>query len=161
MKVPLEWLKEYVAVKLTARQLAQRLTMASLEVTGVTLVNREEVLDLEVTPNRADCLSIIGLAREVAAIIGEPLKTSKLASSPTTHAAVSAQHAPIRIPIDDRKGGLRYIGRLIDDVRVGPSPDWMQKRLAACGLRPINNIVDVTNYVLLEYGQPLHALLIG
>lgn len=157
MKVPLEWLKEYVAVKLTARQLAERLTMAGLEVTGVALVNREEVLDLEVTPNRADCLSIIGLAREVAAIVGEPLKVSKLTSSQTAHAAVSAQHAPVRITIDDRKGCLRYIGRLIDDVRVGPSPDWMQKRLTACGLRPINNIVDVTNYVLLEYGQPLHA----
>ncbi|MBI4003390.1 MAG: phenylalanine--tRNA ligase subunit beta [Candidatus Omnitrophica bacterium] len=158
MKVPLEWLKEYVAVKLTARQLAERLTMAGLEVTGVSLVNREEVLDLEVTPNRADCLSIIGIAREVAAILGEPLKASKLAPSPTTtRAATSVQHAPIRIAIDDRKGCLRYIGRLIDDVRVGPSPDWMQKRLTACGLRPINNIVDVTNYVLLECGQPLHA----
>jgi len=158
MKVPLEWLKEYVAVKLTARQLAERLTMAGLEVTGVTLINREEVLDLEVTPNRADCLSIIGLAREVSAILGEPLKVSKLASSqPATRTVASAQHAPVRITIDDRKGCLRYIGRLIDDVRVGPSPDWMQKRLIACGLRPVNNIVDVTNYVLLEYGQPLHA----
>lgn len=159
MKVPLEWLKEYVAVKLTARQLAERLTMAGLEVTSVTLINhREEVLDLEITPNRADCLSIVGIAREVAAILGEPLKASKLVLGPTTtRAAISAQHAPVRITIDDRKGCLRYIGRLIDDVRVGPSPDWMQKRLAACGLRPINNIVDVTNYVLLEYGQPLHA----
>jgi len=157
MKAPLEWLKEYVTIPLTAGQLADRLTMAGLEVTGVTRVNREEVLDLEVTPNRADCLSIIGLAREVAAILGEPLKASKLASGQTAHAAASAQHTPVRITIDDRKGCLRYIGRLIDDVRVGPSPDWMQQRLIACGLRPINNIVDVTNYVLLEYGQPLHA----
>src|SRR3989338_3336675 len=157
MKIPLEWLKEYVGVKLTAGQLAERLTMAGLEVTGITRLNREEVLDLEITPNRADCLSIVGLAREVAAILGEPLKVSKLASGPTAHATASAQHAPVRITIDDRKGCLRYIGRLIDDVRVGPSPDWMQKRLTACGLRPINNIVDVTNYVLLEYGQPLHA----
>ena len=119
MKVPLEWLREYVAVKLTARQLAERLTMAGLEVTGVALVNREEVLDLEITPNRADCLSIIGIAREVAAIIGEPLKLRHVqgsglgvrGSEPRPRTQNPEPRTTLLIRIDDRKGCPRYIGR--------------------------------------------------
>src|SRR3989338_5079525 len=105
--------------------------MASVEVTGVALVNREEVLDLEITPNRADCLSIVGLAREVSAILGEPFKLRAVQGSglgaqgkSRKPPAQSPQHrATLLIRIDDRKGCTRYIGRLIDDVRVGPSPD--------------------------------------
>jgi len=159
MKVPLEWLKEYVTIKMTGRQLAERLTTAGLEVTGVSLVNRDELLDLEITPNRADCLSVIGLAREVAAVLSEPLKMSKVVAAPAGRKGrtASPQSTPVRITIEDRKGCPRYLGRLIQDVTIAPSPEWMQRRLRACGTRPINNIVDITNYVLLEYGQPLHA----
>ncbi len=163
MRVPLEWLKEYVAIRLTPHALAERLTMAGLEVTGIEQIDEETVFDIEVTPNRADCLSIIGVAREVAAITGQRLKLPQAAGGgrrgkrggksprPTPHAP-----RPV-IRIEDRHGCTHYIGRLLTGVTIGPSPEWMQRRLIACGTRPINNVVDVTNYVLFEYGQPLHA----
>ncbi len=170
MKVPFEWLKEYVATRLTPEALAERLTMAGLEVTGIEQVDGEPVLEIEVTPNRADCLSIIGVAREAAILTGQTLKLpgeTAAAGRVRATGAAPAKGAVRRsrgdrdprpvIHVEDREGCIRYIGRLIDDVRVGPSPDWMQRRLIACGARPINNVVDVTNYVLLEYGQPLHA----
>ncbi|MBI3088246.1 MAG: phenylalanine--tRNA ligase subunit beta, partial [Candidatus Omnitrophica bacterium] len=150
MKAPIEWVKEFVAVRLPAEELAHRLTMAGSEVVGISRAGGEPALDFEITPNRPDCLSIIGIAREVAAITGQKLKLPPRTSS-------LEPRTPLRIRIEDRKGCRRYIGRLIEGVRLGPSPSWMQKRLEACGLRPINNIVDITNYVLLEYGQPLHA----
>ena len=160
MKIPLEWLAEYVPNKLPAEALAERLTMAGLEVTGIERVEGEPVLELEITPNRADCLSILGVAREVATAVGQPLKVPAGARR-----AVGATHAPspragpprLVVRVEDREGCVRYTGRLIDNVRIGPAPAWMQRRLSACGVRPINNVVDVTNYVLLESGQPLHA----
>ncbi len=150
MKVPLEWLADYVPTKLKPEALAERLTMAGLEVTGI----EHDVLDLEITPNRADCLSIIGVAREVAAITGQRLQLPSAAARGSVKTSKAAK--PI-ITIEDATGCPRYIGRLITGVKVGPSPDWMQRRLTAAGARPINNLVDITNYVLLEYGQPLHA----
>jgi phenylalanyl-tRNA synthetase beta chain len=164
MKVPLEWLKEYVTLRLSPEAIAERLTMAGLEVTAIDRVGGDIVLDFEITPNRPDCLSVIGIAREVAAITGQRLKPPGGTGGgrqgardighprPTPHAP-----RPITIRIEDRTSCERYIGRLIEGVRVAPSPAWMQRRLLACGTRPINNLVDITNYVLLEYGQPLHA----
>ena len=164
MKVPLEWLREFVPIRHRPDELARRLTMAGLEVTGIDRVENELVLDLEITPNRPDCLSIIGVAREVAAITGAKLKLPGLAQGSRLKARgekprASSLEPPAKltIRIEDRKGCARYLGRLIEGVRIGPSPAWMQSRLLACGLRPINNVVDITNYVLLEYGQPLHA----
>ncbi len=153
MRVPLEWLKDYVAVRLSPEALAERLTMAGLEVTAIEGTGSGAVLDLEVTPNRADCLSLIGVAREVAAMTGQrvTLPAAKRGAVPQR-----SRTAPI-IRIEDRAGCQRYIGRLMEGVRIGPSPEWLQRRLLACGARPINNVVDITNYVLLEYGQPLHA----
>ena len=156
MKVPLAWLKAYVAVRLSPKALAERLTMAGLEVVGIEAVDGQPILDIEVTPNRADCLSIIGVAREVAAVTGQRLKLPSAQGS-RLEARGKTPPAKLTIRIEERKGCQRYIGRLLAGVKVGPSPSWMQERLAACGLRPINNIVDITNYVLLEYGQPLHA----
>ncbi len=166
MKIPLEWLKEYVTIRVSPKVLAHRLTMAGLEVVGFLEVDGERVFDIEVTPNRSDCLSIIGVAREVAAITGQRLKTTLspgargkgqgVRRSLTFPRPPSAAPRPV-IHIEDHEGCQRYIGRLIAGVTVKPSPEWMQRRLIACGVRPINNVVDVTNYVLLEYGQPLHA----
>ncbi len=167
MKVPLEWLKEYVPIRLAPKALAERLTMAGLEVTGIEQGPSGPVFDLEITPNRADCLSIIGIAREVAALTNQRLKLpsaqgSRLKAQGKVQgrqpSAFSLQpRAKLTIRIEDQQGCQRYIGRLIDGVRIGPSPEWMQRRLIACGARPINSVVDITNYVLLEYGQPLHA----
>ncbi|MBI4597149.1 MAG: phenylalanine--tRNA ligase subunit beta [Candidatus Omnitrophica bacterium] len=174
MKIPLEWLKECVTIRLKPEALAERLTMAGLEVVAIHDVDGQPVFDIEVTPNRPDCLSIIGIAREVAAITGQRLKLPSAKSWPAparvgpgelgagSKKGVRRRSAPssqllAKILIEDKKHCQRYIGRLIDGVTIKPSPEWMQKRLIACGARPINNVVDITNYVLFEYGQPLHA----
>lgn len=111
------------------------------------------VLELEITPNMARCLSILGVAREVAALTGQHLRLpphQPKAEGP----AIEGQ---VRVSIEDPKLCARYAAMLLKDVRIGPSPGWMQRRLGYAGLRPISNIVDITNYVLLEWGQPLHA----
>lgn len=111
------------------------------------------VFEVNVTPNRSDALSHLGIAREVATLLGVELKRpeAKLAESSTPASA------KIQIRIDDATRCWRYMGRVLEGVTVKPSPKWMQERLKACGVRAINNLVDVTNYVMLEYGQPLHA----
>ena len=109
------------------------------------------VLDVSITPNRADCLSVLGLAREVAAAFGLPLTVppASLVESGEAFTNFSIEPDPALCPL--------YQARLIRGVKIGPSPDWLRYRLLAVGLRPISNIVDVTNYVMMECGQPLHA----
>jgi phenylalanyl-tRNA synthetase beta chain len=111
------------------------------------------VLDLDITPNRPDCLSVIGVAREVAALTGESLHVPKVRYEETEKSIDSAAS----VDIVDSDLCPRYCASLISGVRIAPSPDWLQQRLSSCGMRPINNVVDITNYVMLEYGQPLHA----
>jgi phenylalanyl-tRNA synthetase beta chain len=113
----------------------------------------DTVLELELTPNRSDCLSMLGVAQEVAAL------TEQSVSPPAVRVEAGGQPASERVAIEIEEPTLcrRYSAALIDDVRVGASPAWMQERLIAAGVRPISNVVDVTNYVMLEYGQPLHA----
>ncbi len=112
------------------------------------------VFELELTANRADCLSVIGLAREIA-----PLLKTKLRDPKPTKFKMS-QHrtsSVIKVEVDDPVLCPRYVARVIDTVKIGESPDWLKQRLESVGLRPINNVVDVTNFVMYEYGQPLHA----
>jgi len=111
------------------------------------------ILDLDVTPNRADCLSVIGIAREIAALTGQPLHLPEVRYEET--ASPIDQQISIEIAAPDLCP--RYCASLTTGIKVAQSPNWMQQRLLACGMRPINNIVDITNYVMLEYGQPLHA----
>ena len=113
----------------------------------------EIILDIDVTPNRADCLSIMGIAREVAAITGNPFRMPDLAYKEGSKEVESYASVEIRDP----DLCPRYCASIVDGITIKPSPAWMQDRLAACGARPINNVVDVTNYVMLEFGQPLHA----
>ncbi|MBN1689455.1 MAG: phenylalanine--tRNA ligase subunit beta [Dehalococcoidia bacterium] len=113
----------------------------------------ETILDIDITPNRADCLSVMGIAREVAAITGHPFRLPDLAYEEGSKSAESYASVEIKDP----KLCPRYCAGIIDGITIKSSPQWMQDRLAACGARPINNIVDVTNYVMLEFGQPLHA----
>ncbi|MCX6023048.1 MAG: phenylalanine--tRNA ligase subunit beta, partial [Chloroflexi bacterium] len=113
----------------------------------------DTVLDLDVTPNRSDCLSVLGVARETAALFGGTVKEPD-AGYPATLGPVAAL---AQVEIADAALCPRYTAVVIKGVTIGPSPAWMQRRLEAAGMRPINNIVDVTNYVMLEYGQPLHA----
>lgn len=151
MRVPLEWIKEFVAVRLKPEALASALTMAGLEVESIERVGTDAIFEIGVTPNRADCLSIIGIAREVAAVTGARF------SAPAPKAAKGAGHMGVRVQVKHPKRCQRYCARVIEGVAVGPSPAWIVKRLSACGIRSINTIVDATNYVMLETGQPLHA----
>ena len=113
----------------------------------------DAVLELDLTPNRADCLSMLGVAYEAAALTGREVKL------PDTRVESSAVKAAdkIAVTISAPEHCFRYAARYVQGVKIGPSPQWMQNRLIAAGVRPINNIVDITNYVMLEYGQPLHA----
>ncbi len=111
------------------------------------------ILELDLTPNRGDCLSIIGVAREVAALLGQPFRPSQ----PVYSEMAEEIEGQVRVDIEAIDLCKRFVGRLIKNVRVGRSPLWMQQRLRAAGIRPISSIVDVTNYVMLELGQPLHA----
>ena len=113
----------------------------------------DHVVEFEITPNRPDCLSVIGLAREAAATFGVPLHLH----TPEVRGSGGSIGELLDVEIADAELCPRYTARMVKNVRVAPSPLWMRKRLHAAGVRPINNIVDITNYVMLEYGQPMHA----
>jgi phenylalanyl-tRNA synthetase beta chain len=117
------------------------------------LMLSDTVIDYEITSNRPDCLCIRGLAREAAVTLGKPYMEPEITLSPMEGAA--EQEATIRI--EDSDLCPRYCGLIVKDIKIEPSPMWLKRRLAACGVRSINNIVDITNYVMLEVGQPLHA----
>jgi len=111
------------------------------------------IFDLDVTPNRPDCLSVIGIAREIAALTGEPFRLSPIHYEELEDSIDSLAS----VDIADSDLCPRYCASLITGIKIASSPSWLQQRLNSCGMRPINNVVDVTNYVMLEYGQPLHA----
>ncbi|BBH24916.1 phenylalanine--tRNA ligase beta subunit [Paenibacillus baekrokdamisoli] len=117
------------------------------------LAIEDEVLELDLTPNRSDCLSMLGVAYEVGALTGRTVKLPENRVSDSSEQA--SGHISVRIDAKDQCS--HYAARYIKGVQVGPAPQWMQNRLIAAGIRPINNVVDITNFVLLEYGQPLHA----
>ncbi|HXG60628.1 MAG TPA: phenylalanine--tRNA ligase subunit beta [Planctomycetota bacterium] len=149
MKVPLSWLREYVDAPAAPEEAARLLLQAGVGVEAI----EGDVLDLEITSNRADLLSILGVAREVGVLLGRPVRV------PAPRYAEGARRMDAAWSVSVAALDLcpRYTARAIAGVRIGPSPDWMARRLEASGIRPINNVVDVTNYVLLESGQPLHA----
>lgn len=153
MKLPVAWLRDFVQTPLSDNDLAERLTMAGLEVEEITLSAIGSVFHTKVTPNRGDWMSVAGSAREAAAALD-----MVLAPSPLT--------LPEEAPDVQRWAGVRveapglcprYAAKVVRNVRPGSSPQWMQDRLTAAGMRPLNVVVDITNYVMLELGQPLHA----
>lgn len=153
MLVPVEWLREYADFDLAPEDLAERLTLSGLEVEEITEVEGEKVFSTYVTPNRPDQLSVVGVAREVSALLRTAFKPPKHEFSegdtPASELATVDIESPVNCP--------RYSARVITGAEVTESPQWMQKRLIQGGMRPINNVVDSTNYVLMELGQPLHA----
>ncbi len=157
MKVPFEWLKEYANTELSAEEVAAKLTLGGLEVEAIEEVETPEgkltVLETSPTSNRGDLLSLVGVAREVHALCGAeftpPLVQVEEVQEPASKFA--------SLEVLDAVGCPRYTARILLEVEVKPSPEWLQAKLLAAGVRPINNVVDVTNYVLLELGQPLHA----
>jgi phenylalanyl-tRNA synthetase beta chain len=159
MKLPVEWILERVPdVEQTAdvEQIADRLTMAGFEVEGKGDSARGPVLDIKVTPNRGDGLSVLGVARELSAAYNVPMQPPP-ATGPDSRITHHASRIANIVSIEDPDLCPRYLARIIRNVKVGPSPAWIQERIEAAGMRPINNVVDVTNYVMLETGQPLHA----
>lgn len=158
------WLQDYIKTKLPKpEKLAELLTMHFAEVEEIKKVGGDFILDIDVRPNRAgDCFSHIGIAREIVAILNYKFeiprpKGARLAQS---HWAANSKFQTrdfVSVEVKDRMACPRYTARVITDVKVGPSPKWLRDRLKICGLRPINNIVDIANYVMLETGQPLHA----
>jgi phenylalanyl-tRNA synthetase beta chain len=152
MLIPTQWLRDYAPFDLEVPELAERLTMAGLEVEEIREAEGEPVLDMYITPNRGDCLSLVGVAREIAAITGGSWRGPQFelrADGPPEPGLSVTIEAPDLCP--------RYVARVIRGVKIGESSEWLQARLRAAGLRPISNVVDVTNYVMLELGQPLHA----
>ncbi len=151
MKTPLSWLEDFVKINLPLSQLMWKMTEVGLTTESYEKIEGEIVLDCEVTPNRPDWMSIIGVAREIAAIQNTPLTLPKLndLNEPT-------KKLPLIIN-NDFQLCSRYSALIIKNVRQEPSPEWMQLRLKSVGLRPINNLVDITNYVMFETGNPIHV----
>ncbi len=151
MIVPLSFLKDYVKITLTKSQLAEKLTEAGLGVESIEEKEGDSVLDLEVTPNRPDWLSIVGVAREIASLQGSKVILPKVAEIGKPKKVL-----PLKIKTDFTINP-RFSGVIISGVKVGDSPQWLKNRLISIGMRPINNIVDITNFVMYELGNPLHA----
>jgi phenylalanyl-tRNA synthetase beta chain len=161
IRVPHSWLLDYVKTKLSAHDIARRVSQSGPSIDRVHNEHGDMIYDVEITTNRPDAYAVYGFAREVAAILNVPFRerfTEKnIRKQKETHSF--SGNAEFRLDIDIQNASLcrRYCGVVMDHVNNGKSPEWMQKRLIACGLRPIHVVVDITNYVMLEYGQPLHA----
>lgn len=153
MIVSWNWLKEYVSLDLAPEEVVRRLLMAGLNHEGSESVGNDLAIDLEVTSNRPDCLGHIGIAREVAVLLDQPLRVP--AATPRASAPAVAEMAKVSLLCPELC--YRFTARVIRGVKVGPSPAWLADRLRTIGQPTINNVVDVTNYVLMECGQPLHA----
>ncbi|GIW89549.1 MAG: phenylalanine--tRNA ligase beta subunit [Isosphaeraceae bacterium] len=153
MIVSWNWLAEYVRLDRSVEELTERLALSGLNHEGTTEVGGDLAIDLEVTSNRADCLSHLGIAREVAVLQGDELREPDPrpaeVGEPVERLTAVAVEAPDVCPL--------FTARVVTGVRVGESPWWMRRRLETLGVRPVSNVVDITNYVLFECGQPLHA----
>ncbi len=151
MLIPLSWLKEYVDIKMPFAKLAERMSEVGLTIETWKEVDGDIIFDPEVTPNRPDWMSVTGIAREIAAVTGEKLTLPKIISVPKAKSTLELNYK------DDPKLCPRTSRILIKNVKVKSSPEWLIKRIKQIGLRPINNLVDITNYVLWLYGNPLHV----
>lgn len=159
MRVSYNWLKEYVNIKLSPEKIAHVLTMSGLAVESVEKAAGDTILEIEVTSNRPDWLSYIGVAREVAAVVGgkpkHPLFVDCCALRGKKRTTNNAQRTTIKV--SDKHLCPRYTARIIRNVKVAESPAWLKTKIEAMGLRPVNNIVDITNFCLFESGEPMHA----
>ena len=158
MKISYEWLKLYLKGLPKPEKVAENLEMHVFEVEEIEKKGKDYIFDISVLPNRAhDCLSHIGVAKEIGAILNLAVK------SPFSIPVIKGKDSkrlisrPLEIKVDEPELCKRYIGRIIEGVKVGPSPKWLKEKLEAIGQKSINNIVDATNFVMFETGQPLHA----
>jgi len=153
MKVVYNWLKDFVDVTAPVQELASRLALSGTNIGGVDAAHHGGVIDAEVSSNRPDCLGHYGIAREVSAIYSLPLKSV----SPKPSESATKTSEAIRVEIQAPELCGRFTARVIRGVKIQPSPAWLKERLEACGVASINNVVDVSNYVMLELGHALHA----
>ncbi|MBI4272821.1 phenylalanine--tRNA ligase subunit beta [Candidatus Uhrbacteria bacterium] len=169
LSVPYSWLKEYVRLSVSAKEVARRMSLAGCTIDRIRVHEGETIFDVEITTNRPDAYALMGFAREVAAVFKKPFR--ELLSDKEVikaYAALSKEarlnqkkdkRTPYSLSIAIRNSSFcrRYCGMILDHIKIAPSPLWMQKRLTLAGMRPINNVVDITNYVMLQIGQPMHA----
>jgi len=153
MKISLDWLSDYMQIDRPAEEIAEILSNLGFPTEGIEHLESDTVIDLEVTSNRGDCLSHIGIARELAAATGRKLNLPDIKLPESQNNAYDF----VDVEITEPRLCNRYTARIISGVQVGPTPEWMKKRLDAIGLRSVNNVVDATNYAMMETGQPPHA----
>jgi len=158
MKILLNWLNDYIKIDKSPEEIAEILSdlgfpCEGIERKGIDHLSAYAVIDVEITSNRGDCLGYIGVARELAAATGEELIIPKVELDESDKDV--AELAGVEIDEPDLCG--RYTARVIEGVKIGPSPDWLRKRLEAIGMRSVSNVVDATNYAMMETGQPPHA----
>src|SRR5947207_2093607 len=154
MKISMQWLAEYLpGGAIDAQAAADALTNGGLPVELIEQHGDDTVIDVEVTSNRPDCLSHIGVARELSALMNREFRDVQ----PSATEVAPPTQSMTSVRIENLELCPHYTARILRNVKIRPSPDWLQKRLEAVGLRPINNVVDVTNYVMFDLGQPLHA----
>lgn len=163
MKVSYNWLREWVDIPVDADTLAKELTMVGLQLQSMDKTGTDVILDFEITVNRPDCLSLIGVAREAGTIFNSPApQLPKLLDSPVLRVDGKEGKYPagglaLHIVLEDPELCPRYCGQIVMGVKVASSPKWLSDKLEACGVHTINNVVDVSNFVMLELGQPMHA----
>ena len=165
MRIPSTWLSEFVSIDLSRDHLVDLLTMGIAEVESVSEVEGEDVFQLELKPDRGDCLSVEAVAREVAALANVPFQhPGSLSIDAGFEVRTIVREGEsgmaggiVPISIEDPDLCPRYAGCVVEGITVGPSPEWLQRRIRQVGLRPVNNVVDATNFVMFEIGQPLHA----
>ncbi|HUT96270.1 MAG TPA: phenylalanine--tRNA ligase subunit beta, partial [Candidatus Paceibacterota bacterium] len=162
MKISYNWLREYLPKLPKPEKLANLLIVHSLEVKAIEKLARDYILDIDVLPNRGhDCLSYIGIAKECAALLGLKITQPCLPVGRRKYKLEEDKKLKtsdfIKIEVQDREACPRYTARVIDNIKIGPSPKWLKEKLESIGQKSINNIVDATNYIMFETGQPLHA----
>ncbi|MCU0240229.1 MAG: phenylalanine--tRNA ligase beta subunit-related protein, partial [Pyrinomonadaceae bacterium] len=152
MDISYNWLKDLVEIDLTPQEVAEKLTSVGLAVEGIHAHKDDFVFDIDLTSNRGDCLSHFGVARELSAVTNSTLKIADSESN----SQLSTSDSRL-ITIEDSETCHRFTARIIKNVRILPSPQWLVDRLEAIGQRSINNVADITNYVMHELGNPMHA----
>lgn len=148
------WLKELVPAAPAPEKVAETLLMHAFEVEGTEKRRSDTILSIDILPNRiADASGHLGMARELAALLKSPLKLPKFEVKESKELASKL----VKVEVRDKDACPRYVARYLPNIKVAPSPAWLKERLEACGINPINNVVDITNYIMLYFGQPLHA----
>lgn len=154
MKIPLSWLKEFIEINEDPNEIAKTLTLAGLEIDAVDAIGDDFVFEVSLTPNLGHCSSVLGVARELSAAYQKPVQMPKIDLLEDEFNSILDC---LTVEVEDLSKAPRYAARVIKDVTVAPSPTWLQERLKLCSIRPVNNIVDITNYVMIALGHPLHA----